>query len=214
MRASGLTAPRRSRARARGFTLLEVLAAVAVFGIVYTLLAQVAMQGLAAEGDATRRLQASLLADRALGELEAQLAAGTPIPPGLTELEEGDFLIETEVGPFDLASLLPAEVPRYLERPGSGGGGRTFAVLAAPPRGLAPLLAVQVRVRWVEGAFEQQVSRTTFATDAQALAPFLEAVGAADQAAAGADEDEDEAAGALPEETDVELPELPEAEQP
>ncbi len=57
------------------FTLLEVLAAVAILGIVYVVLADVAMQGLFAEGRAKRRLEASLKADLHLSELEVEIEA-------------------------------------------------------------------------------------------------------------------------------------------
>ena len=46
-----------------GFTLLEVMAAVAVVAIVFTTLARVANQGMQSQGISKRRLEASLLAD-------------------------------------------------------------------------------------------------------------------------------------------------------
>ena len=64
--------------RQRGFTLLEVLAAVAILGILYVVLADVAMQGLLSEGRSRRRLEASLLADQALSDIEIEMASGGP----------------------------------------------------------------------------------------------------------------------------------------
>ena len=51
-----------------GFTLLEVLAAVAILGIWFVVLASVGIQGLRAEGTNERRIRASLLADTILSE--------------------------------------------------------------------------------------------------------------------------------------------------
>ncbi|MFB3118027.1 MAG: prepilin-type N-terminal cleavage/methylation domain-containing protein, partial [Myxococcota bacterium] len=46
-----------------GFTLIEVLGAVAILAILYTTLATVAIRGLRSEGESRRMLEASLLAD-------------------------------------------------------------------------------------------------------------------------------------------------------
>ena len=54
-----------------GFTLLEVLGAVAVLGIWYFVLATIATDGLLKEGQSLRKLRAGLIADRMLAELEA-----------------------------------------------------------------------------------------------------------------------------------------------
>jgi prepilin-type N-terminal cleavage/methylation domain-containing protein len=70
----------RRELRERGFTLFEVMAAVLVLGMLYAVLANAAMQGLQSEGETRRRLQASLIADRALAEIETQLALGVILP--------------------------------------------------------------------------------------------------------------------------------------
>ncbi len=113
-----------------GFTLLEVMAAVAVLGLVYVVVARGAMQGLQTEGDASRRLRASLLADRVLNDLELSLAGGSAPALGETETSEEEFTVVVEVSPFDLASLLEAangeaagpasldDSPRAPEAPG------------------------------------------------------------------------------------------------
>jgi prepilin-type N-terminal cleavage/methylation domain-containing protein len=135
-----------------GFTLLEVLAAVAVLALVYTALAQAAMQGLSHEGDASRRLHASLLADQALAEIEGQLAVGAAPPAGLTEAEQEEFAIRIEVRPFDLRLALQAGrrrrlpagcgVERAARRPRSSSHQQPSSVAA--PR-------IEIRVAWVEG---------------------------------------------------------------
>ena len=92
-----------------GFTLLEVMAAVAVLGLVYVVVARVAIQGLQIEGNASRMLRASLLADRALADLELELAGGTAPRVGETETREEDFTVVVEVSPFDVGDMLPQE---------------------------------------------------------------------------------------------------------
>jgi prepilin-type N-terminal cleavage/methylation domain-containing protein len=164
---------RRARPAARaGFTLIEVMAAVAVLGLFGTVLAQQAIQGMHYEGDARRRLQASLLADRALWQVEAGLKLGTPPQPKQeeTETEEG-FRVLLDVQPLDLAQLGLAPKP---DAPGA----QRDAPPGAPPGGDAaalplPIFQVFVRVAWTEGLVEQTVTRTTFAFDGTAVGQAL-----------------------------------------
>jgi prepilin-type N-terminal cleavage/methylation domain-containing protein len=160
------------RFRSAGFTLLEVLAAVAILGIVYVVVARGAIQGLQLEGDASRRLRASLLADRVLTDLELELAAGSAPRVGETEASEEEFTVVVEVSPFDVASMLPS---------GAEEGGRPTAspashqLLGPSVRGGSPtLLSIAVFVRWIEGVSQQQVTRSSFVFDASAAAPLLE----------------------------------------
>jgi prepilin-type N-terminal cleavage/methylation domain-containing protein len=86
--------------RQRGFTLLEVLVAVALLGLVVSVLAGSAIQGMSYEGDAARRMRASLLADRALWQVEAALKLGAPPQPSHEESQEGEeFGISVDVQP-------------------------------------------------------------------------------------------------------------------
>ena len=200
MRRSDANPLARCAVRRRGFTLLEVLAAVAVLAIVYTVLAGSAMQGLANEGESYRRLQASLIADRYLAGIEAGLAAATP-ELGVTESEEGDFAVAVETRPFDLAALAAAaqdtEGVRGA-RPTGGeavGGGVPFQLLVAPRDGTPPpLVEIQIAVRWLEGNQEQMVTRTTFAADQRVLAPLTGALGG-EEKTPGADGDKSGADG-------------------
>ncbi len=171
----------RSRRAGGAFTLLEVMAAVAVLGFTVAMLSRGAIQGMRYEGDASRRLGASLLADRALFEAESALALDVPPVPGRQEREDGEFRLVLEVAPLDPAALgLPA---LFDARPSEPGTPRP------PPSPATPkLFLVTVHVAWTEGLVEQSVSRATFAYDASDLAQVLEAseAGEGDEAQAEA----------------------------
>jgi prepilin-type N-terminal cleavage/methylation domain-containing protein len=145
--------------RQRGFTLLEVLAAVAILGILYVVLADVAMQGLLSEGRSRRRLEASLVADQALSDIEIEMAFGGPPPDGRSEDEQEHFTVIVETEPF----VVP--VPPEESAPG-------VPVLdpTPPSEGLSSLREIVVTVSWLEGKNEHQLSRTTYGYDAAAFA--------------------------------------------
>ncbi len=161
--------------RQRAFTLFEVMAAVAVLGFAVTMLARGAIAGMGYEGDASRRLAASLIADRALFEVESAFAVGAVPEVGRQESEtEDEFRLAVEVAPLDPAALGigalfaadPAAADLGQEPAGSPG--------ASAAQGAVPtLLLVSVRVAWSEGLTEQAVTRTTFAFDATAAAAAL-----------------------------------------
>jgi hypothetical protein len=148
------------------------MAAVAVLGLVYVVVARGAMQGLQIEGDASRRLRASLLADRALNDLELTLAAGNAPALGEMESSEEEFTIFVEVSPFDIGSLLP------LEQEAAPARSTEAMELLKPPvgGGLPTLLSMAVRVTWLEGFRQEEVTRTTFGFDLGAAAPLLEQI--------------------------------------
>jgi hypothetical protein len=157
------------------------MAAVAVLGFTVAMLSRGAIQGMRYEGDASRRLAASLLADRALFEAESALALDVPPVPGRQEREDGEFRLVLEVAPLDPAALgLPT---LFDARPSEPGTPRP------PPSPATPkLFLVTVHVAWTEGLVEQSVSRATFAYDASDLAQVLEAseAGEGDEAQAEA----------------------------
>ncbi|HXV36929.1 MAG TPA: prepilin-type N-terminal cleavage/methylation domain-containing protein [Myxococcota bacterium] len=95
------------RASDRGFTLLEVLAAVSILAILYTTLSTVAMRGLRSEGESQRMLEASLIADWQLSEFEADLEAGLIPEIGVTQNddEEGFTVV------WDVSAYQPAAPP-------------------------------------------------------------------------------------------------------
>lgn len=149
-----------------GFTLLEVLAAVAILGGLYVVLAGVAMQGLRAEGESRRRLEASLLADHHMSELEIQLEAGTVPELGTTESEEDDFQIAVEVKPF--------EAPIPLGEDAAEGDEEGDAAAASA---LEALRTIEVKISWLEGDQERSVLRTTYGFDRQAVTEIFGAAG-------------------------------------
>jgi prepilin-type N-terminal cleavage/methylation domain-containing protein len=156
----------------RALTLLEVMAAVALLGILYTFLAKAATQGVRSEADSRRRMEASLLADRKLAEIETRLAAGEALQLERTEDEDEDtgFRVSREVTPFEL----PPELAGGLAETGPGTPSASGAGEAGVPN---LLLRVEVRVVWDDGIFERSAERLTFAFDtqeAQALMAGLE----------------------------------------
>jgi prepilin-type N-terminal cleavage/methylation domain-containing protein len=170
------------RVRTGGFTLLEVLAAVLVIGMSFTVLARVNIEALRAEGIATRRLEASLLADRTLAELEAQqrIPPGNAPAVGREERAADPYRIEIEVEPLEITlAPLPPELgatPSFADRPGAP------TLLSAPQQGAAtPLRHVHVAVVWNDGSGEDRVVRDTFLFDAASVSGTLSAISAADE---------------------------------
>jgi prepilin-type N-terminal cleavage/methylation domain-containing protein len=162
------------------FTLLEVLAAVAVLGLVYSILATSAIQGLRAEGDAGRRLRASLLADQRISDIEAQIAAGQLPAIGETESEADEFVVRIEVKPLDLQIAETKASKRAKERldravaakpKGPSDGGSFLAASGASKQSM--LRRVDLSVSWADGDSEQSVRRTSFGLDAKAALPLI-----------------------------------------
>lgn len=143
----------RARGRAPlGFTLLEVLGAVLVLGMLYSVLAEVAIQGLRAEGESRRRLEASLFADELLSEIEASIVAGDVPPLGVSLEEDEPYVIELEVSPIDTGALLP---------PGVLGEDETLANLMGAQTDESPIREIALTISWWEGDRELSVTRTT-----------------------------------------------------
>ena len=160
-----------------GFTLLEVLAAVAILGIWFAVLANVAIQGLRAEGENERRIRASLLADRTLTEIELNLDIDVLPDETADEFEEDEFAIRVEAVPF--ADL---EV-------GGESDTNLVDVIAGELPSLAPdLYGIYVTVTWTEGAVEKVVRRTTYFWDS---GPINEKLSGQAQATEEELEDED-----------------------
>lgn len=174
------TEPRPRGASARsGFTLLEVLAAVAILGIWFTVLASVAIQGQRSEGETERRMRASLLADQVLLDLELGFENGE-FPEEPDEYERDEFLVHVEATPIaevDFPELDESLLP-LLET----------ALVGV----LDDVYMVRVDVSWVEGASDEKVTRVTYGWNAL---PFQETLGLLPEDA-GADAPPD---GELPE---------------
>jgi prepilin-type N-terminal cleavage/methylation domain-containing protein len=164
----------------RGFTLFEVMAAVLVLGVLYTVLASTAIHGLRAEGESKRRLEASLLADAYLAEIEAGIAAGVFPELGASEEEVEGYQISIEVVPFDVSPYLGEEFAEQLPQPGDP----TPSLLAPPSRPDESFLrSVAVSVRWLEAEGEHEARRSTLAYDPATVASLFPA--AEEEAVAG-----------------------------
>jgi len=176
----------------RGFTLLEVLAAVAILAIWYMVMASIATQGLRAEGESQRRLRASLLADSILVDLESNQVLGVAPPVQTEEEEHGDFTVRTEVEPYSLEFAGPPD--------GANPEGRPEPALQklVQTSGESLLRKIRVEVVWWEGSDERRVSRESFALD---LTPVLDdlAALAPEEGAAEANDDATEPAPSRPE---------------
>jgi prepilin-type N-terminal cleavage/methylation domain-containing protein len=136
------------------FTLLEVMAAVAVVAIVFTTLSRVASEGLRSEGISKRRFEASLLADEVLAGIEEQAALGILPEIGSEEYEEGIFTVAIEVSAMDLEEVFPLDDEPRRKDPSDGP--------AAPPMWAHTIL---ISVEWPEGVDVRQVIRHTFAVN-------------------------------------------------
>jgi len=173
LRLRGAQGANGARARRAGFTLIEVLAAVALLGILYAVLARVAIEGLRAEGESERRLEASLLADERVNDL-----FGAPLPAvGHAETQEGDFAISLDVAPFQVppqwSPADPEATPPLLLAPGPGGGSEA-------------LRTVQLTISWIEGANERHVTRTLYLLDFERVSALAASAPAETPAATGA----------------------------
>ncbi len=167
------TEARPQGARRGGFTLLEVLAAVAILGIWFSVLASIAIQGQRSEGENERRARASLIADRALLELELGFAQNDFPGESVDQFEEDEFLIEVESMP--LANLDLVDMDEAF-----------VALLQGDLAGLTvDFQAVRVNVKWTEGHEEKSVTRLTYAWDSTRLAEALEKADAENGGAGG-----------------------------
>lgn len=152
-----------ARRAERALTLLEVMAAVALLGIVYAYLARAASQGILTSGESRWRLEASLLADQELADLEREMRAGAPLELGRQDpREEGDFTVARRIEVWSLpAELMP---PRDPDSTGPSLLGR------GPNDALGTLRRVRVRVAWFDGVRDQHIERVTFVYDTLAAA--------------------------------------------
>jgi prepilin-type N-terminal cleavage/methylation domain-containing protein len=166
----------RSRAAKNGFTLVEVMAAVLVLGLLYTVLASSAMRGLRSEGIDRRRADAEMIADRELTEIETALANGAPLEDGLLEREQEPYKVSSDVEPFDVLSLLPARLHAEIVRDTDP----KAASLLHDEHGQSRMRRISVVVQWDEAGEPDHVERTTFAFDTTMLVdyfPFAEGEG-------------------------------------
>src|SRR4030095_9193121 len=144
------------------------------------------IRGLQREGGARRRIQASLLADSAMAEIESAAEAGTAPPVGEDERVENGFRIHIAVDPYTLA--IPDEEGQAGHRLGKAKS-RLGGDAGAPPPPTAgpsllggdrgsqpPLRRIVVRVEWDEGFGERSTTRVTHALDGEAASATLGAL--------------------------------------
>ncbi len=150
----------RLRRGAHGLTLIEVLAAVALLGLVYTALASKATQGVMSENDSLRRFHASLLADQALAAIETTAAMQETPELGMREeeSEDGIYRVSVEVSPWDVP--LPPKPEGSPER-----NPKTVNILEGSGPNAGAVLQVSVRVSWDDLFGERSVERMTFVLD-------------------------------------------------
>lgn len=158
-----------SSARRRGFTLLEVMAAVLVLGLLYTWLVNVAIVGLRSEGTDRRRADADLIADLELSLIEASVSVGQLPEDGRSERDEDPYRVLVEIAPIDVLSLLPAPLAKDIAQRSDP---RAPSVLH-DERGESRVRRVSVVVEWDEAGEPAQVERTTYAYDKSELALFF-----------------------------------------
>lgn len=166
--------------RRRGFTLMEVMAAVGILALVYGLLSETGVEGLILEGEADRHLRGSLLADRWLADLEVQVTQGMVPPVGHMEEEEDEFRVVVDVTPFEMPVLEPEGGALPTGGDGAAAGAIDVPSLLAPPgRGAdPPLRTLEVTVSWDSGrGGERSVRRTSYALDTAAVQMLLEQAG-------------------------------------
>ena len=157
------TSDRNPARDASGFTLLEVLAAVAILAIWYVVIAAMATDGLRKQGLSLRLMEASGIANRYMAEIEASTLDGTVPPLRDEETEEGDFLVHIFIVPFGFGVTVDKAVD-----PGRVGGKPGSPDLKTLLKSEMPginrhLVSINVRVSWEEGPDERSVRRSSYA---------------------------------------------------
>jgi len=170
-----------TNSRTRGFTLIEVMGAVLVLGLLFTWLASVAMVGLRSEGTDRRRADADLIADLELTTIEASVSAGQMPKDGRSERDEEPYRVFVEIAPIDVLSLLPAPLAKDIAQESDP---RAPSVLH-DERGESRVRRVSVVVEWDEAGEPAQVERTTYAYDKSELAQFFPSEDGGENAATG-----------------------------
>ena len=195
--------------RLQAFTLLEVMAAVLVLGLLYSALATAAIRGLRSEGVSRRKVEASLIADRFLADLEAQLALGEIPKSGVEEEDVDIYRVGVSVQPFDPTPILEAieavekergiehkprsasrDQPNSMELGGENPSAPAEDLLAPPRTGQdGRLRRIDVSVTWQDGEREETVTRTTFAFDTTGLEQLFPKKGAGGEGVGDTGED-------------------------
>jgi len=160
------------------------MVAVTMMAFVVTALTRASVDGMRIEGEAYRRLQASLIADQLLADIESLPLQGGVAPVGVDESEQDGFSIRVETRPLDVTRL-GLEFETGPEAPPLSALVGTEGLDSAPP-----LLEVLIIVSWFEGVDQIEVRRTTFSFDAASVAGLLPTDGG--ERASGADDEGDD----------------------
>jgi hypothetical protein len=151
-----------------GLTLLEVLAAAMIFAMVMTVLIGTSSTAVHHVGMSARRLEASLVADGILADLEIQMKRG--IAPEIDEEESELEHFAIRVLRTDLMEGAEA-TPLDAGANATGAGTDIAAMLGSDlPEVAKHLKRYDIEVEWIEQDGPQVVTRTTFAFDWQAAA--------------------------------------------
>jgi Tfp pilus assembly protein PilV len=152
----------RTRRCESGLTLLEVLAAAMIFAMVMTVLISTSSTAVHNVGVSARRLEANLVAEEILANLEIQMKQG--IAP---EVDENELTRD----PYAI-TILRTDLFQGSENAASGGAGIDVASMlgAELPEVAKHLKQYDIEVSWVEQNGPQRITRTTFAFDWQTAA--------------------------------------------
>jgi prepilin-type N-terminal cleavage/methylation domain-containing protein len=156
------SSPQTARSRA-AFTLLEVLAAIALLGVVFTALSRSAAVGVLSEGHSRRLFEASLLADTQLAELQLAALAGEVPEIGVTESEVDDFVISVEALAWSLPKWLQEERDAVISTPSPVFGDGTEQNQSA-------IREIRLTIAWSDGVNQRSIERVTYALDRGAVA--------------------------------------------
>ena len=147
----------------RGLSLLEVLAAAMIFAMVMTVLIGTSSTAVHNVGLSARRLEANLVADEILADLEIQMKQG--FAPEIDENESTREQYAIRVFRTDLSQESDAA------NPGGGSAINVASMLGSDlPEVAKHLKQYDIEVSWIEQNGPQRVTRTTFAFDWQTAA--------------------------------------------
>jgi prepilin-type N-terminal cleavage/methylation domain-containing protein len=186
----------RSARGERGLTLLEVLAATAIFSMVMTVLIGTSSTAVHRSGLAVKRLEANLLADAVVADLEIQMRKKIAPVVEKTEwtTEDEEYVIRVQNRSIQEALAAPAETvgdeaadaaTPTLPSPGAtqiaGGAGIGTLLAGELPEVAKHLRQYDIEIVWIGADGPESVTRTTFAFDWQAAqieyAALFEAAG-------------------------------------
>lgn len=194
----------------RGLTLLEVLAATMIFALVMSVLIGTSTTAVHRAGVAARRLEANLLADAVVADLEIQMRKRVAPVVEKTEwtTEDEEYVIRLQNRSIQEALAAPAqtvadEAAGLTNEAPSGpgatqiGGAAGIGMLLAGelPEVAKHLHQYDIEIVWIGVDGPESLTRTTFAFDWQAaqieFAALFEAAGGAGDVAGEEDADGD-----------------------